>query len=362
MSFLGLYTHFEFNPLLVPIDSVDFIKLDSKVLNIRCEHIPVFKKSISVGFGFKLIPLFPNYAINLEGEVISIYNGTKLKVRLNPYGYPCVSVYDPDKYRMRDVAVHILLARTHIKNPEPDRKFYINHIDGNKSNNNLKNLEWVTPQENVLHSRDTGLQNFNSSGACKVYDLLLNKTTQFDSLRLALDFCGIRKFYKGRKKNIKGTFISRVYLKRYIILNPNEVPNFNCNPHGACTYFDKNKGPYQAYNVESGVVTDGDTISFLSEIVSVPYDHIRKIIESTLPTKSLGYYFRIKSEESWPVEFKELISLKKRSFVVKKINSGLVMHVESLSKLLKLLKTTSLTITKVLSSDGILNGWEIEEK
>jgi len=55
---------------------------------------------------------------------------------------------------LKSFSVHRLVLSTFVENPK-DKK-YVNHIDGNKFNNKLENLEWTTPSENKLHAIKNG--------------------------------------------------------------------------------------------------------------------------------------------------------------------------------------------------------------
>ena len=48
--------------------------------------------------------------------------------------------------------VHRLVAKAFCENPDPEKKYIVDHIDHNRKNNYYKNLRWVTPKENVLNS------------------------------------------------------------------------------------------------------------------------------------------------------------------------------------------------------------------
>lgn len=60
------------------------------------------------------------------------------------------------RLKKQHIAIHRLVASAYI--PNSDNKPQVNHKDGNKLNNNVDNLEWVTESENSQHAYDTGLR------------------------------------------------------------------------------------------------------------------------------------------------------------------------------------------------------------
>jgi len=68
--------------------------------------------------------------------------------KINSKGYFNIRLRDKNNKRY-GYLVHRLIALTFI--PNPNNKAQVNHIDGNKTNNEISNLEWVTPKENMIH-------------------------------------------------------------------------------------------------------------------------------------------------------------------------------------------------------------------
>lgn len=95
------------------------------------------------------------YQINKNnGDVIKKTNKKLLKRTINKYGYESYNLRKNNKNKT--FGVHKLLALNFISNP--NNKPQVNHIDGNKRNNNLNNLEWVTISENHQHAYDIGIK------------------------------------------------------------------------------------------------------------------------------------------------------------------------------------------------------------
>ena len=104
----------------------------------------------------KTIKNFPKYTINTLGEIISYQKskkGTPLTSCINSAGYYHVGLYNNDK--RCNCNIHRLLAETFIDNI--DLLKCVNHINGDKTDNRLINLEWVSYSGNRIHAVDTGL-------------------------------------------------------------------------------------------------------------------------------------------------------------------------------------------------------------
>lgn len=105
----------------------------------------------------KEIPNFSNYSISDSGVVTSkrVYANTHVrKQQINNCGYCMVSLID-DNGKKHLKSVHRLVAQAFI--PNPDNKPQVNHINGNKRDNIVSNLEWCTAAENTQHAYSSGL-------------------------------------------------------------------------------------------------------------------------------------------------------------------------------------------------------------
>lgn len=141
-----------------------------------------------------------DYLINRQGRVLSILTDQYVRTNIDTNGYLAVRLYKDGIPSMK--RVHILVAQTFI--PNPDNLPVVNHIDGNKTNPCVENLEWCTYAQNTQHAHDTGLQTKTSNkvvvrGDGRVYASLTEAAKENKITKSA-----ISKAVKGERKTAAG--------------------------------------------------------------------------------------------------------------------------------------------------------------
>lgn len=151
---------------------------------------------------WKEIPGFDGYEISSHGRVRSSKRKREciLKPRITHDGYVWYNLHVNGKgYSKR---AHRLAAEAFV--PNPLEKGTVNHIDGNKLNNSIENLEWATREEQMQHAYEHGLK--KPVRGC----LQGNHVLSEDEVR------EIRKIYKAHSKE----FGMRALARKYLVSEP----------------------------------------------------------------------------------------------------------------------------------------------
>lgn len=164
----------------------------------------------------KEIPKFPMYSVTDQGQIYSEHSNRFLTPELNKSkGYLRVTLYVEGK--RKKLLVHVLVAESFI--PNPDNKPYINHINGNKLDNSVGNLEWVTHAENMSHAFSTGLNENPQGSSARNYKgdiLVFREGVHIDTLSGNIDMrnkgyspSGVSQVLNGVRKTHKGCTFQR---------------------------------------------------------------------------------------------------------------------------------------------------------
>lgn len=152
---------------------------------------------------FILINGLDNYAVSNYGNIKNVKTGRILTPQVNKQGYLTYTFYQHGI--KKSLRIHRLVGFYFV--PNPDNKPYINHKDGDKTNNHAENLEWCTAKENDHHARESGLKEQEKTVAAT--ELISGETLVFKSVTEAGAVLGINtgticKVLKGRRNQTHG--------------------------------------------------------------------------------------------------------------------------------------------------------------
>ena len=134
------------------------------------------------------------YEISEDGELRNVKSKKVLKTKIRRDGHLFYTIRGKNYYQ------HRLLAEAWLDKPENWEKLYIHHIDGNKLNNSLDNLEFIDPADHRRLHMTTLFKEFNEEREKAVYSPDLQK--EFSSIKDAGIFIGEKLGIKPRTASL----------------------------------------------------------------------------------------------------------------------------------------------------------------
>ncbi len=108
---------------------------------------------------YKTIPYLPSYAVSRCGKVIRKEKNKQLTpIWVGPKGYRYLGVHVSQNGKTTSPRIHKLVADVWLEKPTSTQLLEVNHKDGDKANNCVDNLQWVTKAQNLRHAVETGLK------------------------------------------------------------------------------------------------------------------------------------------------------------------------------------------------------------
>ena len=130
---------------------------------------------------------YDGFLVDDDFNIYSKRTNKKLSPSLGTDGYMQVQ-YKTEEGKSHHNRVHVIFAHCFIPNPHNYK--YVNHIDSNKLNNSLDNLEWCTNSYNVKHGWDSGNRTHknNTAVVVKLHDIVIGT---FSSIRKCAEQLGV---------------------------------------------------------------------------------------------------------------------------------------------------------------------------
>ncbi|ARF08981.1 HNH endonuclease [Catovirus CTV1] len=179
-------------------------------------------------------------------------------------GYKSLSLENCELKKKKTMCVHNLVANTFLKKPNNEIKYFINHKDGNKSNNNINNLEFVTPSENAKHAFANGLREIigrkviklNKEGHIVEEYKSINYAAQKNNMsaKNMIKICSENKEYDNFKFEIKNTDTEKIIIDESN--NSKKIPGFD-------NYLVTNDGKIYSKNIKKFMSLKKDNSGYI---------------------------------------------------------------------------------------------------
>ena len=165
---------------------------------------------------------YPSYEVSDLGLIRDAETHCPIRTRVNAHGYCIFGIRKGiEGRRQKILTVHREVANAFI--PNPHNLPQINHIDGDKTNNAVSNLEWCTQQENMKHAYRTGLERPNidllrhlgdkpirvtfKDGKTKTFPSMKSAKIELEVSRKTL-YNILHKCFKNNRKGIEGVCLA----------------------------------------------------------------------------------------------------------------------------------------------------------
>ena len=156
------------------------------------------KKILNGGKKFYIHPTFSKYAASKEGEILNVKTGRILKKNLTYQGYYQFKVNDKKLTKPKNYYIHRFEWEC-VKGVIPEG-FVIDHIDSNKTNNKIENLQLLTVLENARKGNRNSkpILSFNiKNNKQKQYESITSASLELDiSFSIISSICRKVKYYK----------------------------------------------------------------------------------------------------------------------------------------------------------------------